>query len=216
MSTSKKPRFKPAERVWRDFQENAGLSDKQLEQFKTYEVLLSEYNTRMNLTAIIEVSAIVRQHFQDSLALKDFVDMSKIKGIVDVGAGAGFPAIPLKILFPHLKVLLIEVTKKKVTFLEDVIASLGLTDIEFYTNDWRTFIRKTTYDLDFFVTRAALNDLELMRLFKPSSPYKNSTLVYWVSKDWEVHPKAAALLHHEERYKLGARERRLAFFKLPA
>lgn len=213
MKKTAKQRVKPADRVWRDFKEQAGLTDKQLEQFKTYEDMLSEYNTRMNLTAIIEVSAIVRQHFQDSLALKDFIDMTELKGIVDVGAGAGFPAIPLKIIFPHLKVLLIEVTKKKIAFLEDVIAALDLKDVEFYANDWRTFIRKTDYDYDFFVTRAALNEVELSRMFKPSSPYKDATLVYWVSKDWEPDPKVAGLLSHEERYKLGARERRLAFFK---
>ena len=71
------------------------------------------------------------------------VDLNKVKVIVDVGSGAGFPGIPLKILFPHLGIILIEVNKKKQRFLQTVIRILELKDIEVCGLDWRTFLRKT-------------------------------------------------------------------------
>ena len=184
-----KVRIKPPEKVWQDFQEQAQLTDEQLQQFQRYEAFLSQRNQDFNLTAITDLTAIVRQHFLDSLILQQFVDIKGLSCVADVGAGAGFPAIPLKIMFPHLKIVLIEVTKKKVQFLEELAALLELSDIEIYSLDWRTFLRKTSYDIDLFVTRAALQDEELCRALKPSCPYNDTTIVYWAVQDWEVSPK---------------------------
>lgn len=208
-----KVRLKPEEKVWADFQESEKLSDQQVELFKMYERYLSKCNEEFNLTAIKDLSGIVRQHFQDSMALSKFTDLSSIKSICDIGTGAGFPAIPLKIIFPHLKVYLIEVTKKKIQFLTDLVSMLELTDVEFCDLDWRTFLRNTELDIDLFVTRAAIDELELVRTFKPSCFYNKTTVVYWAAETWRCHPKAEAFVNKIDGYKLGQKNRRLVFFK---
>ena len=205
---------KPAEQVWANFKEVLNLTDEQLEQFKKYEELLGESNKNINLTAIKSLSGVVRQHFQDSVALQDFVDLKEIKTIADVGSGAGFPAIPLKILYPNLNVILIEVTKKKQEFLKELVEVLELENVEICDLDWRTFLRTTEANVDLFLTRAALNDLELCRVFKPSCFYKNSKLIYWVSDEWTVNPKVEKYLKELKPYVLGRKARKLAFFEL--
>ena len=210
----KKVKEKPAENVWEQFAEKYNLSDEQLDKFKKYEALLSEWNEQINLTAIKDLSGILRQHFEDSFALKDKMDLNKVKTITDIGPGAGFPSIPLKLLYPHLKVLLIEVCKKKQKFLSALIESLDLKDVEICDLDWRTFLRTTEGDIDLFVTRASMNDLELCRMFKPSSAYKNAMLVYWVSDEWQPHPRAEKFVKEMKQYKLAHRFRKLAFMGL--
>lgn len=207
-------RQKPAERVWADLQESLGLSDQTLGQFQQYAELLMQRNQEINLTAIEDLSGIVRQHFLDSVALRDAVDMTKVTTICDVGTGAGFPALPLKILFPHLKVILIEVTKKKQQFLADVIKALGLDDVQLCDMDWRTFLRTTQHDIDLFVTRAALDEVELCRAFRASCPYRNATVVYWVTDLWEPDQKVTPYLSQLVPYKLGKKLRKLAFLRV--
>ena len=119
-------RQKPAEKVWSEFQEQEKLTDEQLVKFQKYEALLTEWNRKMNLTAINNLSEMVQRHFRDSLALRNCEDLGKIKSITDVGAGAGFPSIPLKIMFPHLGIVLLEVRNKKQTFLKELIKVLEL------------------------------------------------------------------------------------------
>src|SRR6185437_14754918 len=80
------------------------LSPKQLEQFDSYHRLLVEWNEKMNLTGITERDAVFEKHFYDSISLSFFVDMKEVGSLADIGSGAGFPSIPLKICFPHLKV----------------------------------------------------------------------------------------------------------------
>lgn len=208
---------KPAERVWQDFQEECNLSDHQLAQFQRYAELLERRNKEFNLTAIRDLSGIVRQHFVDSLSLVRFIDLSSYKVIADIGSGAGFPGLPLKIFYPHLKVILIEVTKKKQQFLQEVIDQLGLTDVEIYEYDWRTFLRTSEYPVELFVTRAAIDELELSKAFRPACCYNKAHLVYWVTNLWEPHKKIAELdlvrtLHD---YKLAHKQRRLAVLGLP-
>lgn len=206
-----KLREKPAEKIWIEFQQNHKITDEQLEQFQKYKDLLSEWNKTINLTAIHDLSGIVRQHFEDSIALVEHIDLNNIKTIADVGTGAGFPAIPLKIIFPHLKILLLEVNKKKQQFLQALIDYLHLQDIKIVDLDWRTFLRTTQENIDLFVTRAAIDELELSRMFQPGCFYKNSKLVYWVTNEWEPHPRAKQFLREFKNYSLGKRQRKLAF-----
>lgn len=209
-----KHKQKQPDLIWMHFQEQEQLSDEQLRQFQYYEAFLSRCNQEFNLTALTELSGIVRQHFSDSLMLRKYIDFSKITTIADIGTGAGFPAIPLKILYPHLSVILIEVTRKKQQFLKELIEILNLDKVEICGYDWRTFLRVTDYPVDLFVTRAAIDDTELCRAFKPACRYKQATLVYWASDMWESHPRAASFIKKTEYYKLGTKRRKFIFFGL--
>jgi 16S rRNA (guanine(527)-N(7))-methyltransferase RsmG len=206
---------RPIDKALLEFVAHIKPTDHQIEQFEKYASYLLSCNEQFNLTAITDVAGVYRQHFEDSVMLSKFRDMSKVSMIADIGSGAGFPGIPLKIMYPHLKVVLIEVTYKKQQFLEDVIKLLELTDIEVCGMDWRTFVRHAEYPIDLFVTRAAFDELELMRIFRPACRYKDVELVYWASKQWEPHKKALPFIAAVEMYPLGHKERRLAFLRLP-
>lgn len=197
---------------WHAFIKEYALSDLQQKQFARYFELLSEYNELFNLTAIVQPAEIVAYHFQDSLAISKFVDFKKISMIADVGSGAGFPGIPLKIVFPHLDVILIEVTKKKIEFLELVCAELDLDSIMPMDLDWRTFLRKTDEPIDLFVSRASLHPDELIRMFKANCPYRTKQVVYWASKEWQLSAVEEPFFEKEERYSVKNKERRLIFF----
>ena len=109
---------------------NIQFTDKQIEQFMKYYDLLIEKNRVMNLTAITDLNEVMTKHFLDSVLISNVLDMSDFYTLVDVGTGAGFPGIPIKILFPHLKVTLIDSLNKRLKFLDDVISELGLDGIE--------------------------------------------------------------------------------------
>ena len=107
------------------------LSDLQKKQYNRYYELVVEWNQKINLTAITEEEEFYTKHFFDSISLAFFKDYSNIESICDVGSGAGFPSIPLKILYPNLKVTIVDSLNKRIKFLNLVKDELGLTDCNF-------------------------------------------------------------------------------------
>jgi len=106
------------------------LSDKQYNQYVTYYEMVVEKNKVMNLTGITEFDEFIDKHYIDSLSIVNAVDIHQVQSAIDVGTGAGFPGIPLKIAFPNLKVTLADSLNKRILFLQEVIEKLGLKDID--------------------------------------------------------------------------------------
>lgn len=105
------------------------LSPLQLQQFQTYYELLVEWNERMNLTGITEREAVYEKHFFDSVSLSFFLNVQETGSLADIGSGAGFPSLPLKICFPHLNVTIVDSLNKRIQFLQHVVERLGLTNV---------------------------------------------------------------------------------------
>ncbi|RUT47084.1 16S rRNA (guanine(527)-N(7))-methyltransferase RsmG [Paenibacillus anaericanus] len=106
------------------------LSAEQLNQFEIYFQELVEWNEKMNLTGITEREQVYIKHFYDSATLSFYLDMSEIATLADIGSGAGFPGIPLKICFPHLKLTIVDSINKRILFLQNVVDKLGLKDVK--------------------------------------------------------------------------------------
>lgn len=102
------------------------LTENQYEQFQKYFELLAEWNEKMNLTAITDESGVALKHFADSLSLLNFVDIPQNSSLADVGTGAGFPGVVLKIARPDIKLTLIDSLNKRLVFLGEVCAQLGI------------------------------------------------------------------------------------------
>lgn len=108
------------------------VSDDQIKQLDTYYEMMIETNKSLNLTAITEFGDVLIKHYIDSVTIVRDIDMSGKKSLIDVGTGAGFPGMVLKIIFPELKITLFDSLQKRLTFLDEVISTLGLSDISTY------------------------------------------------------------------------------------
>lgn len=106
------------------------LTDRQLEQFDSYYRLLVDWNEKVNLTAITERDQVYIKHFYDSLSVAFFVPLDSMNNLADIGSGAGFPSIPLKILYPHLKLTIIDSLNKRIQFLNHLVEKLELDHVD--------------------------------------------------------------------------------------
>lgn len=135
------------------------LTAEQINQFLRYYELLVEWNGFMNLTAITEYDEVMKKHFVDSLSLIKTYDVNKKVSVIDVGTGAGFPGLALKIAYPNLQVTLLDSLNKRINFLNEVIAQLGLTGVETVHGRAEDFAKpdKLRGKFDLCVSRAVAN-----------------------------------------------------------
>lgn len=188
------------------------LSAVQKQQFIDFFEYLVEKNKVMNLTGITEFQEVLIKHFLDSLACVKAVDMQKVKKVMDIGTGAGFPGVPLKIAFPHLNACLLDSLKKRVNFLEETFGLLKLSDIRAIHGRAEEFAKKKEYreQYDLCVSRAVSNLATLSEYCLPYVKcggyfisYKSGT----VKEEAEQAEKAIRIL--------GGKVRDILYFQLP-
>ncbi|MEB8264195.1 16S rRNA (guanine(527)-N(7))-methyltransferase RsmG [Mammaliicoccus sciuri] len=139
------------------------LSDKQISQFETYFEMLVEWNEKINLTAVTEKEEVYLKHFFDSVTPSFYIDFNEIETICDVGAGAGFPSIPLKIVYPHLQITIVDSLNKRIKFLNELAASLDLDKVNFVHDRAETFGKSQQYRESFdLVTARAVARLSVL------------------------------------------------------
>ena len=143
---------------------NIFLNEKQLNQLDQYYHLLIEWNEKINLTRITEENDVYLKHFYDSLTLSKLVDLNTELKLCDIGTGAGFPGIVLKIAFPQLKITLVDALLKRINFLNEVIKELGLSDIEAIHSRAEDYVKfhKNEYD---YVTCRAVSKLSNLLIY---------------------------------------------------
>ena len=130
------------------------LSEQQIAQFKKYFELLVEWNEKMNLTAITDLEGVYLKHFYDSISASFYFDFSKVTSVCDVGAGAGFPSIPIKICFPHLQITIVDSLNKRLTFLNHLTNELQLENMNFVHARAEEFGQNAAYREKFDVVTA--------------------------------------------------------------
>lgn len=130
------------------------LSPTQLEQYEQYYQTLVEWNEKMNLTAITDKESVYLKHFFDSISASFYFDFSKPIKVCDVGAGAGFPSIPIKIAFPNLHITIVDSLNKRITFLEHLAKELKLENVRFIHDRAETFGRNPEHREQYDVVMA--------------------------------------------------------------
>lgn len=134
-------------------------TDEMLSQFQKYYDVLIEWNKVMNLTGITEYEEVILKHFIDSLSIVNVMDMNAISNMIDIGTGAGFPGIPIKIIFPHIKVTLLDSLNKRIKFLNAVIEELSIVNVNVVHGRAEEFAKQKEYreKYELCVSRAVAN-----------------------------------------------------------
>lgn len=128
--------------------------DEKLSKLNKYYEMLIEYNKVMNLTGIVEKDQVYLKHFYDSLTISKIIDLSKYENLCDIGTGAGFPGIVLKIFYPQLKITLIDSLNKRIKFLNEVIKKLELENIEAIHTRIEDYAKDNRSKFDLVTSRA--------------------------------------------------------------
>ena len=138
---------------------NIEITPEKLEQLNKYYNLLIEWNEKINLTSITTKEDVYLKHFYDSLTLNKSIDLNSVSTLCDIGTGAGFPGLVLKIMFPHLKITLLDSLNKRTEFLKLVITELNLTDIEVINSRAEEYKNREFFDI---VTARAVAPLNIL------------------------------------------------------
>ena len=138
-------------------------------KFMQYKDMIKDWNEKINLTAIIEDEQIVKKHFIDCIKIFKFTPLKEAKSIIDIGTGAGFPGIPIKIIKPEINVVLLDSLNKRIKFLNEVINKIDLNNITTIHGRAEDFSRKAEYreKFDVAVSRAVANLAVLSELCIP-------------------------------------------------
>ena len=188
------------------------LDSCQTEQFLKYYELLISWNEKMNLTAITDFQEVLVKHFLDSLSLCQVITLTGHETLADIGTGAGFPGIPLKILYPELSVTLIDSLNKRVTFLNEVITQLGLEKIKAVHGRSEDLAKREEYreSFDLCVSRAVANLSTLSEYCLPFVKVGGSFVSYKGSQGTEELEQAQNAIRL-----LGGSDAKTAAFTLP-
>ena len=143
------------------------ITEEQLNSLDIYCKFLLEYNSHTNLTAIKEEDQVYLKHFYDSITFIKAIDLNNMNNLIDIGTGAGFPGMVLKILFPNLEVTLLDSNNKKIKFLEELSEKLNLTKINFFHGRAEDFCIKNRESFDIVTARAVSNMTTLTELCMP-------------------------------------------------
>lgn len=149
-------------------EEGFSIDSKKMEQFNQYLHLIQEWNEKVNLTAITEENEVYLKHFYDSVTLAKYVDFTgeEKMTLCDVGAGAGFPSIPLKIMFPNLEITIVDSLKKRINFLDLLVNELGLENVNLVHDRAEDFGQNKKYRSSFdIVTARAVARLSVLAEF---------------------------------------------------
>lgn len=183
---------------WSQFKEELAkihlfITDEQMNQFQKYCALLKEWNEKINLTAITDEEEIIEKHFYDSLRSAEVFSYDD-QSLLDVGSGAGFPGIPLKIMFPDLFVTLLEPTGKRVNFLNEVIQSLSLKQIVTINMRAEDYVKKARSYYDIVTARAVSQLSTLVELCAPLLKVNGTMIALKGMKGKEEHLMASHAL----------------------
>ena len=173
------------------------LSEGQLKQFIRYYEMLIEKNKVMNLTAITDFEEVIKKHFLDSLLIVQAADLTKVEKMIDVGTGAGFPGIPLKIVFPELSVTLADSLNKRVLFLEECIRELNFRKIDAVHGRAEDLGKNREYreKYDLAVSRAVANLSSLSEYCIPFVKKGGSFIAYKSAEILDEYKAAKKAIH---------------------
>ena len=135
---------------------NIELTEEQLDKFKKYASFLLEYNKTTNLTAIRDMEGVYLKHFYDSLLVfnSDIIDYSNINSLIDIGTGAGFPGVVIKIMYPNINVTLLDSNNKKTKFLEELVKILELDGVTIVNDRAENYVKNHRQEFDITIARA--------------------------------------------------------------